>query len=125
MSESTIQKNENFTSFIHTNSQYQNLTLNSSFEKQNEFMKQSSKTTTSKFKTTILINKKTDETNRIREQKIKIFVTSKFSSLNKTQIEKSDHFSTNSIAVDASSEEKFAFKNSLKSSKIIDFMNKT
>ena len=37
-----------------------------------------------KFKTTILINEKTDEVNRMREQKMKTFVTLKFSSLNKT-----------------------------------------
>ena len=35
----TVQENENFISFVHTNSQYQNLTFNFSFERQNEFMK--------------------------------------------------------------------------------------
>ena len=122
MSDLTIQKNENFISFAHINSQYQNLTLNSSFEKQNEFMKQSSKMITSKFKTTTLTNKKTNETNRIYNAKMKTFVTSKSSSLNKTQIKKFNHFSTNLIAIDASNEKKFAFKNSLKSSKIINFI---
>ena len=43
--------------------------------------------------------------------------------MNKTQIEKFDHFSTNSIAVDVLNEKKFAFKNFLKSSIIIDFTN--
>ena len=37
-------------------------------------MKQSSKTTTLKFKTTILINEKTNEANRMHDAKIKIFV---------------------------------------------------
>ena len=65
-------------------------------------MKQSSKTTILKFKTMILINEKTDETNRMYDTKIKIFVTQKFLLSNKTQIEKFNYFSTNSIAVDAS-----------------------
>ena len=55
------------------------------------------------------------------KQKIKIFITSNFSLLNKTQIEKFDHFSTNSIAINASNEKKFAFENSLKLSEIINF----
>ena len=55
-----------------------------------------------KFKTTTLTDKKTDETNHIREQKMKTFVLSKFLSLNKTQIEKFDHFLINSITVDVS-----------------------
>ena len=72
-----------------------------------------------------MINEKTDEANRMHDAKMKIFVTQKFSSSSKTQIEKFDHFSANSIAVDASNKKKFAFKNSLKSLKIIDFMKQS
>ena len=80
-----------------------------------DFMKQSSETTTLKFETTILTNEKTNEINCMYDAKIKILVTQKFSSLNKTQIEKFNHFLTNSVAIDASNEKKFAFKSSLKS----------
>ena len=65
------------------------------------FIKQSSKTTTLKFKTTTLIKKKTNETHYMHDAKMKTFVTFKFSSSNKTQIKKFDYFSINSIAVDA------------------------
>ena len=41
--------------------------------------------------------------------------------MNKTKIKKFDHFSMNSIAIDALNKKKFAFKNSLKLLKIIDF----
>ena len=78
--------------------------------------------TTLKFKTTIMTNEKIDEANRIRESKMKTFVILKFSSLNKTQIKKFDHFLTNSIAINVLNQKKFAFKNSLKLSKIINFM---
>ena len=84
-------------------------------------MKQSSKTIILKFETTTLTNEKTDEINRMHNAKIKIFVTSKSSSSNKTQIEKFDHFLINSVAVNASNKKKFAFKSSLKLSKVIDF----
>ena len=84
-------------------------------------MKQSSKMTMLKFKTTILTNKKINEANCMHNAEMKTFVTSKSLSSNKTQIEKFDHFSTNSIAIDASNEKKFAFENSLKSLKVIDF----
>ena len=47
----------------------------------------------------------------------------KFSLLNKTQIEKFDHFLTNSIVIDALNKERFAFKNFLKSSIVVDFIN--
>ena len=43
----------------------------------------------------ILINEKTNETNYMRELKMKTLITLKFSSLNKTQIEKFDHFLIN------------------------------
>ena len=59
----------------------------------------------------------------MHDAEMKFLITSKFSLLNKTQIEKFNYFSANSIVVDASNEEKFAFKNSLKLSKIIDFIN--
>ena len=65
-------------------------------------MKQSLKMIMSKLKTTTLINEKTDETHHMHDAKMKTFVTSKSSLLNKAQIEKFDHFSTNLIAVDAS-----------------------
>ena len=121
MSESTIQKNKDFISSIYKNSQYQDFTFNSSFEKQNKFMKQSLKTTTSKFKMTTLTDEKINEANHMRKQEMKTFVILKFSLLNKTQIEKFNHFSANSVAVDVLNEKKFAFKNSLKSSEIINF----
>ena len=47
-------------------------------------MKQSSKTTMLKFKTTILINEKINEINHMHDAKIKIFVIQKSSLLNKT-----------------------------------------
>ena len=75
MSNSIIQENEDFTLFVHMNSQYQNLTLNFLFKKQNEFMKQSSKTITSKFETTILTNEKINEANHMYNAKMKILVT--------------------------------------------------
>ena len=84
-------------------------------------MKQSSKTTMLKFKMTILINEKINEKHHMHDAKMKTFITSKSSSLNKTQIKKFDHLLTNSIAVDTLNEKKFAFKNLLKSSKIINF----
>ena len=74
MFDSTIQKNENFTSSVHTNSQYQNFTFNFFFEKQNKFMKQSSKTTTLKFETTTLTDEKINEANYMHNAKMKIFV---------------------------------------------------
>ena len=70
---------------------------------------------------TILINEKINEANCMHDTKMKIFIILKFSSSNKTQIEKFDHFSTNSVAIDALNEKKFAFKNSSKSSKVINF----
>ena len=76
-----------------------------------------------KFETTILTNEKINETNCMHDAKMRILVTQKFSSLNKTQIEKFNHFSTNSIAIDALNKKKLAFENSLKSSIIIDFTN--
>ena len=63
-----------------------------------------------KFDTIFLFDKDLDGTNDIRDVKIIIFVTLKFSSLNKTQIEKFDHFSANSIAVDASNKKQYVFK---------------
>ena len=84
-------------------------------------MKQSSKTTMLKLKSTTLTNEKINETHRIHDAKLKTFIISKFLLLNKTQIEKFNHFSTNSIAIDTSNEKKFTFKNSLKLSKVINF----
>ena len=83
----TIQKNEDFTLSVYINLQYQNLTFNSSFKKQNEFMKQLLKMIILKFKTTILTNEKTNEAHRMHNTKMKIFITLKFSSSNKTQNE--------------------------------------
>ena len=77
--------------------------------------------TTLKFEMTILTNEKTNEANRIYDVKMKIFVTQKFSSSSKIQIKKFNHFLTDSIAVNASNEKKFAFENFLKSLIIIDF----
>ena len=57
----------------------------------------------------------------MHDAKMKIFVISKFSSSNKTQIKKFNYFLINSIAVDALNKKKFAFKNLLKLLKIIDF----
>ena len=84
-------------------------------------MKQSSKMIMSKLETTILTNEKINETNYMHNTEIKIFVTQKFLSSNKTQIEKFNHFSVNLITVDALNKKKFAFKNSLKSLKVINF----
>ena len=68
-------------------------------------MNQLSKTIILKFKTTLLFDKDFDETNDIRDVKMITFFILKFSSSNELQIEKSDHFSTNSIAIDASNKE--------------------
>ena len=59
----------------------------------------------------------------MHDAKMKIFVAQKSSLLNKTQIEKFDYFSANSIAINASNEKKFAFESFLKLSIIIDFTN--
>ena len=68
-------------------------------------MKQSSKTIMLKFETTLLSNKDFDETNDIRDVTMIISVTLKSPLSNETQIEKFDHFSANSIVVDALNKE--------------------
>ena len=62
-------------------------------------MKQSSEITILKFKMTILIKEKINKTHYMHNVKMKIFVTFKFLSSNKTQINKFDHFLTNSITI--------------------------
>ena len=69
-----------------------------------------------------LTNEKTDKAHHMYDAKIKTFITLKSLLLNKMQIEKSDHFSADLIAIDVLNEEKFAFKSSLKSSKVINFI---
>ena len=56
-----------------------------------------------------------DETKNIHDLKMITLVTLKFSSSNETQIEKFEHFLTNSIAVEISSQKQSAFKNSFES----------
>ena len=59
----TIQKNKNFILSVYKNLQYQNLTFNFLFKKQNEFMKQSLKMIILRFETIILTNEKINEVN--------------------------------------------------------------
>ena len=53
-----------------------------------------------KFKITTLIEEKINETHYMHNAKMKTFVTFKSLLLNKTQTEKFNHFSINSIVID-------------------------
>ena len=101
--------------------QNQDFTLDFFFQKQSEFMKQSSETIILKSETTFLSDEDLDEANDICDVAMIILVTLTFSSSNETKIEKSDHFPTNSITVDTLNKKQYALTKSL--IKIIDLTN--